>query len=191
MPNKKVISGKKEIVDAAFRLVREEGAQALSIRRLAKAMNVSYATFYAYVRNSEEIKKEVVLEGFRILYQKALGAIRQAVEHDNADYRESCAVLAETLYAFAGEYSGVYHIMYAESITLRRDPEAGPFYDYFVHLMRPSGLSAHALHMLDLAVSALISEYLDDSRRVALPPFRVYVDEFVNVAFPPPPSPQM
>src|ERR1039458_7219134 len=53
-PAKKALS-RKAIVEAALAILAEEGADALTMRRLAGALDTGAASLYVYVRNTEEL----------------------------------------------------------------------------------------------------------------------------------------
>ena len=57
MARKKAIFDKQEIVDASFHVIKSEGNEAFSARRLATELNISSMTVYNYYKNIDEIKK--------------------------------------------------------------------------------------------------------------------------------------
>jgi AcrR family transcriptional regulator len=70
MAREKVLCGKEEIVRVAVGIVDREGMEALSVRRIAKELGVSSMTIYNYVENLQDIKKEVLINGFDRLYER-------------------------------------------------------------------------------------------------------------------------
>ena len=57
---------RQELIDAGVRLVAGEGAEALSLRRLAAECGVTHAAPYKHFQNKEEILRAVTAEVFRI-----------------------------------------------------------------------------------------------------------------------------
>jgi len=60
---------KKEIIDAAFELVREKGWTALSTRSLADKLGSSARPIYSYFNSMEELEEEVSKKGVDLLYE--------------------------------------------------------------------------------------------------------------------------
>ena len=58
------------ILEAAWTMVKKEGWQSLSIRRIADAVEYSVPVIYDYFENKEELLIEFAKEGFRILAKK-------------------------------------------------------------------------------------------------------------------------
>ena len=101
MSRTKVIYDKKQIIDIAFRIINEERVDALSARRLAKELNVSIMTMYNYVENIDAVKREVVLQGFNILYgstYRTLNGLKKSCP--TLDVAEYCRVMAKEMYFF-------------------------------------------------------------------------------------------
>ncbi len=69
MAREKVLNNKNQIIDVAFTIIDEEGVEALSARRIAKELSISSTTVYNYVKNIDEIKKEVLIRCFNILFK--------------------------------------------------------------------------------------------------------------------------
>ena len=60
-PAKKALS-RKAIVEAALAILSEEGADALTMRRVASALDTGAASLYVYVRNTEELHASMLEE---------------------------------------------------------------------------------------------------------------------------------
>jgi AcrR family transcriptional regulator len=71
------------ILEAAWTMVKKEGWQSLSIRRIADAVEYSVPVIYDYFDNKEEILIEFAKEGFRILAKKI--QLAKAKKEDPAD----------------------------------------------------------------------------------------------------------
>ncbi|MBI9087370.1 MAG: TetR/AcrR family transcriptional regulator [Desulfobacterales bacterium] len=59
---------KAEILDTAFKLVREKGWVALSTRSLANALGSSARPIYSYFNSMDELEVEIVKKGVDLLY---------------------------------------------------------------------------------------------------------------------------
>lgn len=57
---------RQELIDAGVRLVAEEGAEALSLRRLAAECGVTHAAPYKHFKNKEEILQAVTIQLYQI-----------------------------------------------------------------------------------------------------------------------------
>lgn len=185
------ISGKKEIVSAAFDLVDKEGVEALSARRLAAALNISNMTLYNYVENIDEIKKEIIAEGFRQLYARAYRLLAGSGEDDPAlNIQNASKVLARNIFEFGCENKNIYQIMFTNSVKkFRDDLELKPFYNYFSQLLpkmpdkNQRQKIQKALNMLDFIVSQMIMEKIIGIHDYSKQEFNAYVDQFVETMF--------
>lgn len=190
MGRNKVFCEKKEIVDIAFGIVNNEGFNALSTRRLAKEMNVSFMTFYNYVKNIDEIKKEVILEGFNRLYGTAYQSLKNArIELGSLRMEDGCRILARQIFDFAFTYPGIYQLMFTNESKFRNDPEIAPFHGYFAQLLKKKEKGKRdqqfnkALHMFNFVVLGLIMEKLTGVRNYSAKEFDDYVDEYIEKMF--------
>jgi AcrR family transcriptional regulator len=181
MPKKRTINGKKEIIDTAFALIQKDGPEALSARRIAGEMKVSFMTLYNYVHNINEIRKEVILEGFRILYDAAYHALRSEGA-EKRSFEEACRLVACAVFHFAEQYRSVYRVMNAAGPSLMRDPELSTFYKLFPHLFGGMELSRRRLYMLELVVTNLIQEKLTGYKDHSRQDFCAYIDEYLEMA---------
>jgi AcrR family transcriptional regulator len=86
------------IVDAALDIVRAEGIDALSMRRLAQALDTGPASLYVYVANQAEL--------WELLFDAALGTI-ETEPTDPERWREQLhALSARIVHTMAVEYPG-------------------------------------------------------------------------------------
>lgn len=58
------------ILEAAWKLVQQDGWQSLSIRKIADAIEYSVPVIYYHFENKEAILLEFTREGFQLLTQK-------------------------------------------------------------------------------------------------------------------------
>jgi AcrR family transcriptional regulator len=87
------------IVDAALAIAREEGVQALSMRRLAQALDTGAASLYVYVANRDEL--------WELLFDAAVGTVATEPT-DPARWREQLhALTARMVHMMAVEYPGM------------------------------------------------------------------------------------
>ncbi len=95
------------ILEAAWTMVKKEGWQSLSIRRIADAVEYSVPVIYDYFDNKEEILIEFAKEGFRILAKKI--QLAKAKKEDPADQLK---LIAFAHWDFACRYKEYYQLMY-------------------------------------------------------------------------------
>ncbi|MFH1155584.1 MAG: TetR/AcrR family transcriptional regulator [Pseudomonadota bacterium] len=69
---------KKDILDAARKLLVEQGLQATSVNQIAKACELGIGTIYFYFKNKEEIFAALQEEGLDILYGQVAAAGKKA-----------------------------------------------------------------------------------------------------------------
>ena len=61
MARKRILKDKTQIIEAAQRLIETEGIEAISMIRLSKELGVSSMTLYNYVRNADEVLREILI----------------------------------------------------------------------------------------------------------------------------------
>ncbi len=191
MARNKIISSKEAIIDTSLNIINEEGVNSLSIRKIASRMNVSSMTLYNYVENVDDIKKEVVIEGFRKLYKESYCALLSVKKHDGSIHmREGCIDLARVLFKFGCEYHGLFQLMFCSSDgKFRNDAEILPFYGYFANLLRRKGTGRNAadhnrtLQMLDHIAKNLILERIQGVHAYTAEEYEAYIEVFVSKMF--------
>lgn len=114
------------ILRAAWHLVREEGWQALSIRKIADAIEYSVPVIYNHFVNKEAILLEFTKEGFRLLNTQ--------LEEAKQQHRIPAKQLEAMAYAywnFAFANKEYYQLMYGLGMptceTVRQVPEVAKF----------------------------------------------------------------
>jgi AcrR family transcriptional regulator len=95
------------ILNAAWQLVKEEGWQSLSIRKIADAIEYSVPVIYDHFENKEAILLEFTKKGFRLLTE----VLEKAVE-DHSDPEKQLEVMAFAYWQFAFEHKEYYQLMY-------------------------------------------------------------------------------
>ncbi|KAA0992811.1 TetR/AcrR family transcriptional regulator [Dyadobacter aurulentus] len=95
------------ILAVALRLVKEEGWQSLSIRKIADAIEYSVPVIYDHFANKEDILYELSLDGFRLLER-----ILEKNKRNIRDPRELLKAHAESYWNFAFKNPEYYQLMY-------------------------------------------------------------------------------
>jgi AcrR family transcriptional regulator len=98
---------RSSILKAAWRLVEKEGWQALSIRKIAEAIEYSAPVIYDHFQNKEAILLEFTREGFRILNERLEKARSQFT-----DPARQLEAMAFAYWHFAFENQEYYQLMY-------------------------------------------------------------------------------
>jgi AcrR family transcriptional regulator len=114
------------ILRAAWALVLEEGWQALSIRKIADAIEYSVPVIYSHFENKEAILQEFLEQGFRLLNQELQKAREQAQEP-----ARQLEAMAHAYWNFAFQNKEYYQLMYGLGMptceTVKQVPELGRF----------------------------------------------------------------
>jgi AcrR family transcriptional regulator len=95
------------ILKAAWQLVENEGWQAVSIRKIAEAIEYSVPVIYDHFQNKDAILLEFTKEGFRILNERLEKAKSQF-----ADPVRQLEAIAYAYWHFAFENQEYYRLMY-------------------------------------------------------------------------------
>jgi AcrR family transcriptional regulator len=99
------------ILDTAWQMVKDEGWQSLSIRKIADAIEYSVPVIYDHFENKEAILFEFGKEGFRILARK----ISEAKEKKD-DPAEQLKLMANAFWDFASRHNEHYQLMYGQGM---------------------------------------------------------------------------
>lgn len=114
------------ILTAAWALVKKEGWQALSIRKIADAIEYSVPVIYDHFQNKEAILLEFTRKGFQQLNEELEAAIGK-----NADPEKQLNALAQAYWQFAFDHAEYYQLMYGLGMpsceTVRQIPELNQF----------------------------------------------------------------
>ena len=95
------------ILSTAWQMVREEGWQSLSIRKIADAIEYSVSVIYEHFENKEAILLEFGKEGFGLLGKKVQQAKAKA-----DDPAEQLKAIAHALWNFASRNKEYYQLMF-------------------------------------------------------------------------------
>src|SRR3970282_1707386 len=110
------------ILDTAGQIVDSEGWQALSIRRIADAIEYSVPVIYDHFENKEAIQYEFTIRGFRLLNEQLRGAKAQF-----SDPGRQLEAMAYAYWRFAFDNKEYYQLMYGLGLptceTIQKIPE--------------------------------------------------------------------
>jgi AcrR family transcriptional regulator len=95
------------ILSTAWQIVKEDGWEAVSIRKIADAIEYSIPVIYDHFENKEAILWEFAKEGFRMLSKK----IQQAKEKSD-DPHEQLKAIADAYWNFAFRNKEYYQLMF-------------------------------------------------------------------------------
>ena len=95
------------ILQAAWHIVTAEGWQALSIRKIAEAIEYSVPVIYDHFENKEAILLELTKQGFRILNEELTKAKRRST-----DPEKQIEAMAYSYWEFAFDNKAYYQVMY-------------------------------------------------------------------------------
>lgn len=102
---------RNKIITQSWKIIVEEGWQALSIRKIADAIEYSAPVIYKHFDSKETIIEYFSKEGFNIL-SKEMGLLTQ----DKANASERLRTIAYTYWRFASNYIQHYRIMFGLGI---------------------------------------------------------------------------
>ncbi|MFD8805039.1 TetR/AcrR family transcriptional regulator [Streptomyces sp. NPDC059597] len=103
---------RSRLVDAGVALLAAEGAQALSLREIARRAGVSHGAPRRYFPTHLELLSAIARRGFEDLG----GRVRDTLDSAADDPRERSEVLARTYLRFALENPGMYELMFRHDI---------------------------------------------------------------------------
>ena len=113
---------KTTILDTAWQLVEKEGWHALSIRKIAEAIEYSVPVIYDHFENKEALLFEFTMRGFRKLNEELLVAKNQFTNPGR-----QLEAMAYAYWRFAFNNKEYYQVMYGLGIpsceTVQKTPE--------------------------------------------------------------------
>lgn len=95
------------ILDAAWQMVKQEGWQALSLRRISEAIEYSVPVIYDHFENKEAILLEFSRQGFALLSKKLIRA-----KEKNANPASQLHAIAGAYWDFAFRNKEYYQLMF-------------------------------------------------------------------------------
>lgn len=99
------------ILTTAWQIVKDEGWQSLSIRKIADAVEYSVPVIYDYFENKEAILLEFGKQGFELVIKKL-----KAARNTSPDPAEQLKAIANAYWNFAFKNKEYYQLMWGLSI---------------------------------------------------------------------------
>lgn len=99
------------ILDAAWKQIQEEGVQAMSIRKVADAIEYSVPVIYTHFESKEVLLKEFVQRGYRLLTEQ----LRMARDK-HSQPSEQLKAMALAYWNFAAQNNEYYRLMFGLGI---------------------------------------------------------------------------
>ncbi|WP_132054546.1 TetR/AcrR family transcriptional regulator [Pseudocnuella soli] len=123
------------ILQAAWQMVEQEGWQALSLRKIADAIEYSVPVIYDHFENKEAILLEFTRKGFQLLNEQLHNAV--AGKKDGAD---QLTAISNAYWNFAFSHAEYYQLMYGLGMpsceTVRQIPELSSFTDLLLQTVK-------------------------------------------------------
>ncbi|HJV76424.1 MAG TPA: TetR/AcrR family transcriptional regulator, partial [Noviherbaspirillum sp.] len=105
------------MLDAATRLLTDEGPAALTVRRVAEAVNCSTTLLYSLFGGKDGLANELYLEGFARLKAEFLAAATQASGKGGSDGLEPLRRYARVYHQYAKSNPSYYMVMFGDAIA--------------------------------------------------------------------------
>jgi AcrR family transcriptional regulator len=149
-PAKPALS-REAIVEAGLAIVREEGIDALTMRRLAQALDTGPASLYVYVANRDEL--------WQLLFDAAIAAV-ETEPTDPARWREQVhALAARSVDVMAVQYPGIAKLAMAH---IPSGENAMRITESLLSLLKAGGVedqaAAYAADLLTTYINAIAYE---------------------------------
>lgn len=149
------------ILDTALRILREEGLDAVTMRRLASELDTGPASLYVYIRNRDELLNE--------LFDR-IGGMVEIEEPDPARWREQLHRLVDNLLRVLEEHRGIARMAVANVPTGENSLRVA---DNLMGLLLAGGVTprdaAWSCDVLPLFVTAAAVETATYQERGAVP----------------------
>lgn len=191
MGRNKRLSDKKQIIDASFHIMDTEGVEALTMRRISTELGVSAMTPYNYVRDTKDIRREILIRSFNSIYQSTYAQMSSMLEEEGCTGLVAYAkAYAYTLYDFASEHCGVCSYLIGEgNRSFHNDVELGPFYDPFDIFLSELELGEKdrefraVLRAYECMVLSLIHEYTAGLYELSKENYKYMIELFIKRMF--------
>ena len=192
MPRNKIIKDKNEIIDAAMKLIEDEGISAVSMRRLSKDMGVSSMTLYIYVHNTQDILREILIRSFNKIFESMYELMRDFSANGVTGVRAYAYAYAVSLYRFAKSERDICAYLIVDGReAFHDDAELRPFYNPFNAFLIQLEDREFASHMelvcrlYEGSVRAIIGDYARGVRQLDEEILRALISCFIDGMFPP------
>ncbi|RCH56326.1 TetR/AcrR family transcriptional regulator [Mucilaginibacter hurinus] len=121
---------RNDIICAAWNLVKKEGWNSLSIRKIAEAIEYSVPVIYDHFENKEAIYLEFAKKGFRTLTDKVLAA-----KDEHTDAAKQIKAMADAYWDFAIDNTELYQLMFGIGMACCEIGKAMPEQEKFRSLV--------------------------------------------------------
>jgi AcrR family transcriptional regulator len=192
MPRNKILKDKNEIIDAAMKLIEEEGISSVSMRRLSKDMGVSSMTLYNYVHNTQDILREILIRSFNKIFESMYELMRDLSANGVSGVRAYAYSYALSLYRFTRAERDICAYLIADGReAFHDDAELRPFYNPFnAFLMQLEDREFAArmelvCRLYEGAVRSIIGDYARGVRQLDEETLRAMISCFIEGMFPP------
>jgi hypothetical protein len=106
-PDEEVLKVKQSLLDNALILIHENSYYNFTLRTLAKKVGMTAGNVYYYFSSKDEIYIHLVIEGFRILYDK----LKESTDKET-DFTKKISSYITCYYTFSKEYAKHYDLMF-------------------------------------------------------------------------------
>ncbi|NJO55930.1 MAG: TetR/AcrR family transcriptional regulator [Rhodospirillales bacterium] len=107
---------KEALIQAAYALVSQRGAENFSLADACRLAGVSTAAPYKHFRDRDEILEAVVTRGFDVLSDRSMAAVRTAGEGTLA----GIVAMGEAYVRFAVDEQGLFRLMFGQHPVLKQ-----------------------------------------------------------------------
>lgn len=189
MARNKILNDKSQIIDLAQRLIEEEGIEAVSMRRLSKEMGVSSMTLYNYVRNAEDVLREILIRVFGELYEQMYSIMNVLVRSGIDGHVAYARAYATALYELAVRQPAVCTYLIGQGRTIFfSDAELRPFYDPFGRLLlnvpeKERQELGRIFRMYQYTIHSMLHELSSDMRDISREEYMETIDLFLAKMF--------
>jgi AcrR family transcriptional regulator len=118
------------ILDTAWQLVKKEGWQQLSIRKIADAIEYSVPVIYDHFDNKEAILLEIGKQGFQLLSKRM-----QQARDKHKDPAEQLKAIADAYWSFAFKNREYYQLMFGLGMPCCEVEKSMPEKVYFRNIL--------------------------------------------------------
>ncbi|CAM4359870.1 transcriptional regulator, TetR family [Pedobacter westerhofensis] len=121
----------KSILVAAMSIIKNEGAEALSIRKIADIIEYSPTIIYAYFLNKEAVLIELARQGYTMLIEITQNRLALV-----SDPKERLEVMLSAYIQFALNENELYQLMYTTGSSVPNVEKSFPALASFMNLYR-------------------------------------------------------
>ncbi|BDA77488.1 TetR family transcriptional regulator [Leptospira kobayashii] len=127
---------REEIRETSLLILREEGLEGLSMRKIAHRLGCSVASPYSYYENQVDLVKDLIKHG----EDELLGMLRRSIPDENANTTfQKLAAIARAYFYFASTNRELHKVMFnTDYNTVHRKafPQLPKSYRFFLETLR-------------------------------------------------------